>query len=240
MKTEKYYDAYIGEVFDMLTIKKFAYVKNSRPFFECQCECGNIKIIMLNSMQQGNTKSCGCLQKNKAGKVLSEKMKYGTNLNNLNRKKIQSNNSLGVKGVMFDKVRNKYRTYIGFQKKQVKGGYYDTLEEAIEERKKLEAIYHAPIKIKHFILKDDIWSVDELIEIIKQFDYTINITDKDTLSKKSEFSLTYEKSMLIVEYDTWMYNEKSLYISIKNVHVFINAEKLNDNKSNNDMHTEEF
>lgn len=38
-------------------------------YWECQCECGNIIETTANKLLSGNTKSCGCLQKLRAGEA---------------------------------------------------------------------------------------------------------------------------------------------------------------------------
>ncbi len=35
----------------------------------CQCECGSLCVVLGRSLRSGNTKSCGCLQREKAGKI---------------------------------------------------------------------------------------------------------------------------------------------------------------------------
>lgn len=42
--------------------------KNRRIYWICQCECGNIKSICGENLKYGDTKSCGCLQKELASK----------------------------------------------------------------------------------------------------------------------------------------------------------------------------
>lgn len=37
--------------------------KHGHPLWECRCDCGNIKTVRGDSLQCGNTKSCGCLRK---------------------------------------------------------------------------------------------------------------------------------------------------------------------------------
>lgn len=54
--------------FGKLTVSNFAgYIKkpNGRQaaIWECICECGKIKILPANTLQSSNTKSCGCLIK---------------------------------------------------------------------------------------------------------------------------------------------------------------------------------
>lgn len=49
--------------FGRLTTLKVAYNKNHNNYWECICDCGKTKIIRANSLTSGNTKSCGCLNK---------------------------------------------------------------------------------------------------------------------------------------------------------------------------------
>jgi hypothetical protein len=47
----------IGNRYNMLTVVRLLPNKKA----ECQCECGNIRVINRQSITSGNTKSCGCL-----------------------------------------------------------------------------------------------------------------------------------------------------------------------------------
>jgi len=54
----------IGKTFERLTILNiFRKGEKKRICCECQCICGNIKIIPYDGIKSGHTKSCGCLQK---------------------------------------------------------------------------------------------------------------------------------------------------------------------------------
>lgn len=54
-----------GAVFGRLTVVKQVEKPEgataSSRFWECRCECGNIKIVSGNMLAQGKTQSCGCL-----------------------------------------------------------------------------------------------------------------------------------------------------------------------------------
>lgn len=61
---------HIGKVFGRLTVMeevgRHVYPSgDTRRMFKCSCECGTIKNYKLNSLVNGNTKSCGCLQREK-------------------------------------------------------------------------------------------------------------------------------------------------------------------------------
>lgn len=45
----------------LVVIKELDKVKNSRMFL-CKCDCGNEKVVRMNQLRTGKTKSCGCLR----------------------------------------------------------------------------------------------------------------------------------------------------------------------------------
>lgn len=53
----------IGQKFRRLKVLEFVYTKNKRAYWKCLCDCGNISIISTNDLRSSNTKSCGCLQR---------------------------------------------------------------------------------------------------------------------------------------------------------------------------------
>ena len=54
-----------GEVFGNLTVIEKDFSKN-KPAWKCLCSCGNYKIVIDNNLRTGQTKSCGCLNREKA------------------------------------------------------------------------------------------------------------------------------------------------------------------------------
>jgi hypothetical protein len=59
-----------GDKYGRLTIVKEVepYIspnKKTKRKFECLCDCGNIKDIVLNHIRRGDINSCGCYQKEK-------------------------------------------------------------------------------------------------------------------------------------------------------------------------------
>lgn len=52
---------YTGQKFGMLTLmKRLPNYKNGRTYYECLCDCGNIKNICGTNVTRGHTISCGC------------------------------------------------------------------------------------------------------------------------------------------------------------------------------------
>lgn len=57
----------IGKVFGRLTvIKRVENSNDGHARWECQCECGNLTTVSSNVLKKGNTKSCGCLNRDVA------------------------------------------------------------------------------------------------------------------------------------------------------------------------------
>lgn len=61
----EYSEAVINEVenhYDKLTVKSFAYSKNGKAYWNCECACGNNTVALGAGLRSGNIHSCGCLQ----------------------------------------------------------------------------------------------------------------------------------------------------------------------------------
>ena len=59
-----------GEKYGKLTLlKKTKKDKRGNWLWLCKCECGNKKIIRINNLIQGGSKSCGCLRKEHPGNM---------------------------------------------------------------------------------------------------------------------------------------------------------------------------
>jgi hypothetical protein len=63
-----------GDKYGRLTIIKEVekYIQpngNTRRQFMCSCECGNEKIILVDSLRSGSIKSCGCYRKEVTSKI---------------------------------------------------------------------------------------------------------------------------------------------------------------------------
>lgn len=56
-----------GNRYGRLTVIERAPVtdKKGRAYWRCVCDCGNERIVVGESLRHGNTKSCGCLRREK-------------------------------------------------------------------------------------------------------------------------------------------------------------------------------
>ncbi len=57
----------IGQKFNRLTV--LSVTQSSKEYkgrnlhYDCRCECGEIKVVRIDSLRQGHVKSCGCWQR---------------------------------------------------------------------------------------------------------------------------------------------------------------------------------
>lgn len=51
-----------GRVYSKLTVKKRVESKNGKVFWLCECECGAETRVVTASLNNGQTRSCGCLR----------------------------------------------------------------------------------------------------------------------------------------------------------------------------------
>lgn len=129
--------------FGRLTFKeKIGLNKQDEVIWKCECECGNIVERTYNQIVNHKIISCGCYASEKAREIIEknrEKLKRaeGTCINSLNQKK-SKNNTSGVKGVHWDKSRNKWAAQIMFKGKNYSLGRYDKLEDAAAARQTAE------------------------------------------------------------------------------------------------------
>lgn len=51
-----------GKAFGRLTVFCAANNKNGRTAWHCQCDCGDLLVVITKSLTNGRTRSCGCLR----------------------------------------------------------------------------------------------------------------------------------------------------------------------------------
>lgn len=126
-------------------------------YWVCECECGGRTSVIAKSLREGNTHSCGCIQREiasrtgtrtvgkNAEKQIAINMAYRTNFQVIENENLPKNNTSGCKGVWWDKSRGKWQSYIQVHGKRVMLGRFSRKEDAILARKAAEDEYFVPL-----------------------------------------------------------------------------------------------
>lgn len=155
----------------LLVLRKSDTQVKGRVSWHCLCDCGNHVDALSKNLLSKGTKSCGCLAKESAkslAKDLSVKKKQieANKLKEIQKKEVETrkekyyvegvdtsaltakkrkDNKSGIRGVSWDKSRNRWKADIcvGNERKYV--GRFKTLEDAKEARELAEKEYFKPI-----------------------------------------------------------------------------------------------
>ena len=65
-----------GNTYTRLTVIEKSEQSQDGAMWVCECECGNEVIVKGSNLRRGNSKSCGCLQKETVAEVGRSKRKY--------------------------------------------------------------------------------------------------------------------------------------------------------------------
>lgn len=94
------------------------------------------------SLTNNKTKSCGCerirIAKEERYRIQSSNLVENTSIALISRSEPYENNSSGVKGVSWDKLKGKWKAFITFQRKRYSLGNYTSLEAAAQARRVAE------------------------------------------------------------------------------------------------------
>ena len=149
-----------GKKFGRLTVNSYAGRKNNKTYWNCTCECGNTTTADAYSLKNGSIVSCGCrrLQTIAMGQdTIRSSDIDGTNLKFISpNRKMNRNNTTGIRGVSFITSKKKYRAQITFNGKAMSLGDFDNIEDAAEARKKAEEeIFERFLQEKGLLIKDN-------------------------------------------------------------------------------------
>lgn len=124
-----------GKQYGFLKVKR--YNKDTKKWV-CECKCGRMIEVKSNNLKHDNTLSCG---KCKYVESAQKDIVNGTRVSQID-KKINKNNTSGVTGVGFNKMKSKWYAAIRFCGKNYWLGYYDDKQDAIIVRRKAEEKLH--------------------------------------------------------------------------------------------------
>jgi hypothetical protein len=108
-----------GKRFGRLIAINFHEKRNNRAYWLCKCNCGNEKVINSGHLRSGNTKSCGCLQKETVSNIrfkhgLSHTNFYGIWANlrrRCNEKTHNRYDRYGGRGISYDEEWNQFESF---------------------------------------------------------------------------------------------------------------------------------
>ena len=96
-----------GQKFGSLEVLEFV-IPRTKKYWKCKCDCGNICYVNTSSLTNGTTTSCGC--KNEENRANLQSYDRGL-VDGIMKcaikkdRKLNKNNTSGVRGVHFDKDR---------------------------------------------------------------------------------------------------------------------------------------
>lgn len=127
-----------GKRFGRLTVQYQTGEKyQGNMIWHCRCDCGNELDVMGRSLTSGNTKSCGCL--NREPRPAPEDAVWGSRASSLN-KTVPVSNTSGIRGVSWDKRHGDWEAYIKFKGQQFHLGHFDDINDATKARARAEAL----------------------------------------------------------------------------------------------------
>lgn len=111
-------------------------------YWKCRCDCGRETEVPVSELNNGNTKSCGCL-KEESQRQVYERLHLidGTCVEWLGGRKGRSDNKSGYRGV-FRKKSGRYVANIGFKKKIYYIGIFEDYDDAVKARIAAEKQVH--------------------------------------------------------------------------------------------------
>ncbi len=138
---------YVGKTFGRWTVVEYAGTARdlglvgTKNYWKCRCSCGKEGVVGQTELQNGESQSCGCLQKERC--LESLKLIDDTSIVRLetSQTKLRSDNASGKTGVCFITREQKWAAYITLQKKRYWIGLYKSKEEAIQARTKAEELH---------------------------------------------------------------------------------------------------
>ena len=125
---------WVGKRFGALTVLSYACRENGFHFWHCRCDCGKELNVRQSHLQNGWTRSCGCLRQPQKNLHYES----GTCVEMLQTDVMYKSNTSGVRGVYYNKKRHKWVAQIVFKRKCYYLGGYDQIDDAVEARAEAE------------------------------------------------------------------------------------------------------
>lgn len=136
----------------LLVIRRITHSKKDYSQWLCRCDCGKEIVVKGKDLTSGKTKSCGCLQRDKASQIAIDIIEkthvLDTDISIIKSQRPYKNNKTGKKGV-FLRTKGKQAGMFG-ARLTCQGvdhflGNFTSLSDAIAARKAAEKKYFEPL-----------------------------------------------------------------------------------------------
>ncbi len=146
---------FVGKRFGKLTVIAYEEKRAGMHRWRCKCDCGNETVVGQTLLQNGKTKSCGCIQ----ASIIKENMKFidGTSVVALEKSKQRryKTNTSGCTGVYWDKTNEKWTAQITFKSKRYYLGSYEHFDDAVKARQRGEEMHDAFLEWYYTVYKKE-------------------------------------------------------------------------------------
>lgn len=128
---------YVGRRFGELTVVSYEGREKGSHRWRCRCDCGGETVVRQSNLQNGVTSSCGC----KKDPTRFLHFVDGTCLETIRNRKLSAANTSGIRGVYYNRSKEKWVAQIVFRGKNHYLGSYSTIEEAACARRRGEEMF---------------------------------------------------------------------------------------------------
>lgn len=136
-----------GRRFGKVTVLERTGMRNGSSYYKCRCDCGKEFEAQQSNLLSGSITSCGCEKKGNAQNLNKYREEVFQDDTRLDTPELPPtiNSATGVRGVYWDKERQKYAAYVTLRGRQKRIGRYSTLEQAKTARDKAVHDLYDPI-----------------------------------------------------------------------------------------------
>jgi len=128
---------WVGKRFGHLMVIAYNGKDKGCHLWRCRCDCGNEVSVRQSNLQSGYSESCGCSH------YPPDRLHFvdGTCIESIRSRKVSAANSSGVRGVYFNRKRQKWIAQIMFKGKCYYLGGFDKIEDAAKARERGEEMF---------------------------------------------------------------------------------------------------